>query len=95
MGINFVPTPSAKTAKSPPTTTYPVRFAAKDRWCVLFQAIEHPAIYRWVEKLVAKINYTGQLSFDFVEQAGTLYALECNPALPMDCTSSLLLTACR
>lgn len=38
-------------------------------------------IQQWVQTFAAKLNLTGQVSFDFIEAAddGKLYAIECNP----------------
>ena len=33
----------------------------------------------FLEKIIAKINFTGQISFDFIENSNGLYVLECNP----------------
>ena len=45
-----------------------------------FEAIDHPAIERWVKAFVDKEQFTGQIAFDFIEVAtGELYAIECNP----------------
>ncbi|MEM9490138.1 MAG: ATP-grasp enzyme, partial [Myxococcota bacterium] len=43
--------------------------------------VDHPAIYRWLEGLVAALDITdGQLCCDFIEAAdGRVYAIECNP----------------
>jgi hypothetical protein len=60
--------------------TYPVIFGVRDRWCVCFQAVDHPEIYEWVRRMAAQINYTGQMGFDFVQTPdGRLIAIECNP----------------
>lgn len=48
--------------------------------CVHFQQAEHPALLDWVQRFTAKIGYTGQISFDFIQaEDGTLYPIECNP----------------
>lgn len=45
-----------------------------------YEAVDHPAITAWVERLVGALGVTGQLSFDFIETPdGEVYALECNP----------------
>jgi predicted ATP-grasp superfamily ATP-dependent carboligase len=45
-----------------------------------YQNVDKPEILAWVEKFVKKLNLTGQISFDFVQdEAGILYPIECNP----------------
>jgi len=47
---------------------------------VSFEAIDHPAIERWIRDFVRAHRFTGQLAFDFIVAAdGRPYALECNP----------------
>jgi len=47
---------------------------------VSFQAVEQPAIERWVRDFVKARGFTGQLALDFiVGPDGRPYALECNP----------------
>lgn len=59
---------------------YPVQFAIDGNSCITFEAIEHQPIFRWVENLVGKIEFSGQIAFDFIEKPDkTLFALECNP----------------
>jgi len=61
-------------------STYPVEFSIDESSCLTFEAVNHPKILQWVQLLVEKIGYTGQISFDFIESAdGKLYAIECNP----------------
>lgn len=59
---------------------YPVNIAINGSSCVLFEAINHPEILHWIKQFVAKEQFTGQISFDFIEtESGHLYAIECNP----------------
>jgi carbamoylphosphate synthase large subunit len=45
-----------------------------------YEMVDKPAIRAWVERFVAAGGYTGQLSFDFIEDAaGVVHAIECNP----------------
>ncbi|MET0700063.1 MAG: ATP-grasp enzyme [Mycobacterium sp.] len=45
-----------------------------------YQMVDKPEIRSWVEKFVAELGVTGQMSFDFIEAAdGKVYAIECNP----------------
>ena len=61
-------------------SVYPVRHSILDSSCLSFQPIEHPEIFKWVEKLVKQIGFTGQICFDFIEDSKKdLYAIECNP----------------
>jgi glutathione synthase/RimK-type ligase-like ATP-grasp enzyme len=47
---------------------------------ICFQAIEQPAIERWVHDFVRARSFTGQIAFDFIIASdGQPYALECNP----------------
>jgi hypothetical protein len=42
--------------------------------------MDHPAIFQWVKTFVARIHFTGQIAFDFIQTPdGQIYALECNP----------------
>jgi ATP-grasp domain len=45
-----------------------------------FQPMQRPAIEDFTARLVAKLNYTGQIAFDFIEAAdGGVHVIECNP----------------
>jgi hypothetical protein len=59
---------------------YPVEFSAGQGAAVAFRAIEHPAALAWVACFVRAEDFTGQIAFDFIEDAaGQVAALECNP----------------
>jgi predicted ATP-grasp superfamily ATP-dependent carboligase len=59
---------------------YPSNYTAGLGSTILFQAIDHPAALEWVQWFVAQRSFTGQISFDFIENAnGGVVALECNP----------------
>lgn len=46
----------------------------------LFEAHDSPRIHAFVENFARKMNYTGQLSFDWIEAGnGDVQVLECNP----------------
>jgi predicted ATP-grasp superfamily ATP-dependent carboligase len=61
-------------------TAYPSTFTAGQGAAIVFQHIEHPAIFNWVKTFVARNHFTGQIAFDFIQTAdGKIYALECNP----------------
>lgn len=60
-------------------TAYPVNYTIKSS-CLMFEAVDHPGIYEWVENFVREEKFTGQIAFDFsVEEDGKIYAIECNP----------------
>ncbi|MEU3474594.1 ATP-grasp enzyme [Rhodococcus sp. NPDC006774] len=47
---------------------------------VNYEMVDKPEIRTWVETFVADLGVTGQLSFDFIEDAdGAVHAIECNP----------------
>jgi predicted ATP-grasp superfamily ATP-dependent carboligase len=48
-------------------------------YCLSFISIEHSKILKWIENFVCRLNFTGQISFDFIESEEGLFALECNP----------------
>lgn len=61
-------------------TTYPTTFTAGQGATIVFQHVEHSAIFNWVQAFVKRFNVTGQMSFDFIQSSdGKVYALECNP----------------
>ena len=48
---------------------------------VHFESYQSEAILKIVQKIVKELNYTGQISFDFIksEKNGIYYPIECNP----------------
>jgi predicted ATP-grasp superfamily ATP-dependent carboligase len=61
-------------------TAYQPRFTAGQGATIVFQHIDHPAIFEWIKTLVEKDQFTGQIAFDFLQTPdGKVYALECNP----------------
>jgi hypothetical protein len=55
-------------------------FTAGPGSTILFQPLEQPAALAWVRQFVAARQFTGQISFDFIETAtGDVQAIECNP----------------
>lgn len=46
-----------------------------------FRHIEHQAIHDWVKNFALKSNFTGQLSFDFIDSQQGLMPIECNPRM--------------
>ncbi|KAF3362928.1 Uncharacterized protein PHSC3_000462 [Chlamydiales bacterium STE3] len=60
--------------------TYPVKYAIDGNSCIVFESVHHPAILSWIENFIGKINFTGQIAFDFIQTPeGKLFAIECNP----------------
>ncbi len=56
-----------------------------------FQPMQQPLIEAFTARLVAKLNYTGQIAFDFIASPdGRVHVIECNPRA----TSGLHLFAC-
>ncbi|MFZ5881678.1 MAG: carbamoylphosphate synthase large subunit [Chloroflexota bacterium] len=61
-------------------TAYRSEFTAGQGATIAFQHVEHPAALAWVDTFVNTLGYTGQVSFDFIEdEQGAVTALECNP----------------
>ena len=59
---------------------YRSEFTAGQGATVAFQHVDHPAAFEWVRTFVEAAQFTGQISFDFIEDAqGMVTALECNP----------------
>lgn len=59
---------------------YPVKICAGQGACIYFEAVEQKEIFTWIETFVDKIKFTGQIAFDFIQDAsGTFYPIECNP----------------
>ncbi|MGZ0711987.1 carbamoyl-phosphate synthase large subunit (plasmid) [Coraliomargarita sp. W4R53] len=60
-------------------------YRAPEQWAhstgIDFQAIDSTETLAYTEQIVAALggDYNGQLSFDFVNNDGQLYAIECNP----------------
>ncbi len=61
-------------------TAYPSTFTAGRGATIVFQHMDHPAIFQWVKTFVARNHFTGQIAFDFIQDPdGQIYAVECNP----------------
>lgn len=60
-------------------------YRAPEQWAhstgIDFQAVDSSETLAYTERIVAALggDYNGQLSFDFVDNDGQLYAIECNP----------------
>ncbi len=60
--------------------TYPVNMRAGQGACIYFEPIEKKPIENWIARFVEKIQFTGQIAFDFIQDAtGAYYPIECNP----------------
>ncbi|AFR50845.1 MULTISPECIES: carboxylate--amine ligase [Gordonia] len=65
--------------------TYPVDYAIDGSSCLNFRSVDHPRIAEWVSDFVRRVNFTGQIGFDFIEdrtgsgEAADLFCIECNP----------------
>ncbi|MDX2006211.1 MAG: GNAT family N-acetyltransferase [Meiothermus sp.] len=46
---------------------------------VYFEAVEHAEVLEFVRAVVGDLSFTGQIAFDFIQNAEGLWALECNP----------------
>lgn len=61
-------------------TVYTANFKAGKGACVCFEHTGHAGILHWVQEIVEKLKFTGQIAFDFIETPeGDVYPLECNP----------------
>jgi ATP-grasp domain len=62
--------------------TYATDFCHNFGPTVVYRRIEHRAICEWVRTFLDAVKYTGQVGFDFIEDAnGRIAAIECNPRL--------------
>ena len=70
----------AKNGKIAAHAIYPTSHTAGQGASTYFEAIDCQAIYNWIETFLAAIEYTGQVSFDFIEApSGQILPIECNP----------------
>ena len=61
-------------------TTYPTTFTAGIGSSIAFKNKDYPEVFTWISEYVKKINYTGQIAFDFIQTPGKeVYVIECNP----------------
>lgn len=59
---------------------YPVKMCAGQGACIYFESSQQAQITAWVKSFVEKIKFTGQIAFDFMQDArGIFYPIECNP----------------
>lgn len=63
-------------------SSYRTHYAAGIGATIHFVEDHHVGCRRWVESFVAQTDFTGQIAFDFIEDAqGQVSAIECNPRL--------------
>ncbi|HEY9844056.1 MAG TPA: ATP-grasp domain-containing protein, partial [Candidatus Obscuribacterales bacterium] len=60
-------------------SVYPTRYAMGQGATIYFESVEIPEIEAIVTKLVHGLDYSGQISFDFIHSQGQYYPIECNP----------------
>lgn len=60
---------------------YPSKYFAGIGSTIYFESVKEEKIFEIVSKIVKKLNYTGQISFDFIksEENNLFYPIECNP----------------
>lgn len=59
---------------------YQTTFSVGQGTAIAFQSVNHPRVFDWVKQFVEAEQFTGQIAFDFIEDAsGKLFAIECNP----------------
>lgn len=59
---------------------YLVEYTMDESSCLAFEHVNNSEIFSWIDDFVKKINYTGQIAFDFIKTTGCdLFAIECNP----------------
>lgn len=79
-GSKFCSYSIAHNGKLTATSVYPVEYSIGGNSCLTFKPVHHQGIIDWISKLVEKLDFTGQIGFDFIQTLdGTLYAIECNP----------------
>lgn len=60
-------------------SVYASTYCAGQGSTIYFEAVNIPAIQRSVEKIVAALDYSGQIAFDFIHSEGRYWPIECNP----------------
>ena len=79
-GLEYCTYSFARNGKLIAHVTYDHEFTAGKGAGICFKSISHPVIEAWVKKLVQETQFTGQISFDFIENSkGEVSPLECNP----------------
>jgi len=63
-------------------TAYAAEFSIGTGPTVAYRPLEHPAAFDWVSEFVERLDFTGQIGVDFMEETGgEVSAIECNPRL--------------
>jgi predicted ATP-grasp superfamily ATP-dependent carboligase len=63
-------------------TAYAQEFSIGNGPTVAYRPLEHPAAFEWAREFVERLDFTGQIGLDFMEDAhGDVSAIECNPRL--------------
>lgn len=60
---------------------YSIRFTAGSGAAVAFEPLNHAGGFEWVAHFAGCSAASGQLAFDFIEQEGVVWGIECNPRL--------------
>lgn len=60
-------------------SVYPTLYSMGPGATIYFESVDIPEIEAIVSKLVASLDYSGQISFDFIHSQGQYYPIECNP----------------
>lgn len=58
---------------------YRPRYRLPGSSAILFQPVEDAGALELVSRLVAQLQFTGQLAFDLIRSGADLYAIDCNP----------------
>lgn len=70
----------ARNGKLVAHVTYDHEFTAGKGAGICFSSVDHAAIEAWIREFVQKMNFTGQIAFDFIEdEQGAVQPIECNP----------------
>lgn len=78
-GPQFCSYSVARNGKLQAHAVYPTRYAMGAGATIYFESVDLPEIQKTVETLVSSLDYSGQISFDFIQHDGHYYAIECNP----------------
>ncbi|MEM1244426.1 MAG: hypothetical protein AAGG80_06385, partial [Pseudomonadota bacterium] len=59
--------------------TYEPMYRIPGSASMYFKAINHDKVANFVKNFVKKFNFTGQISFDIIDNNDNIYLIECNP----------------